>query len=614
MLGFAKMLWQTKAPDASERMQCDLFVLEGTQWISLTDGKCTVSFESDKKSGASLKFSCPDESFNESMRIDSISNLSRFDDADTGSPCFQWIVRKGKNSDNMEEFGARFSDQKEADKFVRKLTTMGQQSADVIFESSVETRISLIEKLQVGEWDVIDEKVSVLISQAQNGDRYLTVQRPRSEDLLFHSLISPALQLGLSDTLITFLGYTPLSEDIRVLALRFDKNNDDLKSLTKLLRDLGLLTTKQPRAPPTVSAWEEEDAELPTVAKPRRGARKSDEIVNLHLQTGHTDDSRAIVFASKKSAFGYDVFDTSSRSLKNPKPISTFTQILPPSKKLCSVMIHEADRKVLMLGSNSVVSQLDLERGKVVNEWNSDQVKKINSILPKSRLAQSSSEQTFLGMNEKSIFVMDPRAKDSIVTSGPAYTYSSNVKLSAAATDDAGHIVIANKLGQFRLFDGQYNRDNQLKRAKSLLAGVGDPILHVNVSSDGKWILGTSATYLVLINVCDANDTTGFEKSVAKTADPVVLALDADDVAKHRLTSIAFTAAKFDEKETKIITSTGSLAIVWDFDLIKSSHKISYSIKPMKDYIIETGLVGSTKSSSVVAMYSDKIEVAHVRK
>lgn len=606
MLGFAKMLWQGSKSKSATEMECDLFVLDGQNWQSLTDAKCTVTFENDGKKAHSLKFACPDESFIESMRLDNITNLSRFEDVDTGSPCFQWIVRKGKNADNMEEFGARFSDQAQADVFIRSITAMGQQSADVVFESTAESSISLVEKLDSGEWEVIEDTVSVLISQSKNGDNYLTVQKLKpnpdpAADILFHSMVSPALQIELSDSLVTFLGFTPLSQDIRVLGLRIDECPDFVKALNTL----GVVSRPRPKAPRvSQSVWDEEPEDEPLSAIARRRRRVSDQVVNLHMQTSRLEtDHKAIVFSAQKQNIGFEVFDT-SKAGSRLKAVASFTQILPPSKNLSSVMIHEGDKKILMLGKNSVVSELDLERGKIVNEYNTDEVRKINTILPVSKSAQSSHEKTFFGMNEKSIFVMDPR-----ISAAPAYTYSSNVKLSAAATDDAGHIVIANKLGQFRLFDGQTNRDDQLKRAKSLLSGVGDPIHHVDVTGDGKWILGTAATYLVLINVCDG-DTSGFEKSVSKTAEPIVLSLDPDDIAKYKLSSLLFTAARFDESEKKIISSTGSLAIVWDFASIKKSNLISYSIKLMKDYIIETAGGGQ----SVVAMYSDKIEVARVRK
>ena len=617
MFGYAKMLWQGSKSEPDTGMRCDLFILDGGHWQSLTDGKCTVTFDSQHKTGPTMKFACDEESFVENMRLESVTNLSRFDDVDSGSPCFQWIVRKGKNADNMEEFGARFSDHRQADAFVRAITAMGQQSADVIYDSAQNSSIALVERLDDSSWDTIDDNVSVLISQSKNGDNYLTVQKSKSTqdpaDLLFHSLITPALQIEQVDTLITFLGYTPLSEDIRVLGLRFDKK--ELSAFTSTLAQINVNIRKHPRAPRvSLPAWEEETLEKPAATVARRRRRVSEEVMNLHLQTSRTETGRnAIVFSTHRTGdkLGYEVYDTSGTTRVNPKPVSSFTQILPPSKKLGSVMIHEGDRKILMLGAdNSVVSELDLERATIVNEWNSDSVRKINSILPVSKSAQSSHEKTFLAMNEKSIFVMDPRiGKTSIA--GPAYTYSTNVKLSAAATDESGHIVIANKLGQFRLFDGETNRDDQLKRAKSLLSGVGDAVSHVDVTSDGRWVLGTASTYLVLINVYDEeSQSTGFEKSVSKSAEPVILALDPADVAQYKLNSIAFTAARFDETEKQIVSSTGSLAIIWDFANMKKTGDISYSVKPMKDYIIETNVGGQ----SVVAMYSDKIEIARVRK
>jgi VID27 C-terminal WD40-like domain len=53
-----------------------------------------------------------------------------------------------------------------------------------------------------------------------------------------------------------------------------------------------------------------------------------------------------------------------------------------------------------------------------------------------------------------------------------------------------------------------------MRMAKTVFPGLGSPITHVDVTYDGKWILGTTDTYLVLICTIfidkDGKEKTGF--------------------------------------------------------------------------------------------------------
>lgn len=60
-------------------------------------------------------------------------------------------------------------------------------------------------------------------------------------------------------------------------------------------------------------------------------------------------------------------------------------------------------------------------------------------------------------------------------------------------TDQGGHIVTGNAVGDVRLYDGGVNADGKYKRAKTHLKGLGDPLLHVCALSDGSWVLGKLA-------------------------------------------------------------------------------------------------------------------------
>ena len=74
-------------------------------------------------------------------------------------------------------------------------------------------------------------------------------------------------------------------------------------------------------------------------------------------------------------------------------------------------------------------------------------------------------------------------------------------------------------------------------RATTFLPGFGDPILGIDVTLDGKWILGTCAKYLILIPTSTGEgDNTGFEKLFNKVKrNPIRLFLDPIDIMKFGL-------------------------------------------------------------------------------
>ena len=74
-----------------------------------------------------------------------------------------------------------------------------------------------------------------------------------------------------------------------------------------------------------------------------------------------------------------------------------------------------------------------------------------------------------------------------------------------------GNLAIGSKDGAIRL----YKQVGQ--SAKTLLPGLGQPILYVDVSLDGKWVLATTKTYLcVLPTFIQGEEKGGFEKSIGK--------------------------------------------------------------------------------------------------
>ncbi|KAF2294783.1 hypothetical protein GH714_017781 [Hevea brasiliensis] len=76
-------------------------------------------------------------------------------------------------------------------------------------------------------------------------------------------------------------------------------------------------------------------------------------------------------------------------------------------------------------------------------------------------------------------------------------------------TKGDGSIVVGSLDGKIRL----YSRTS-MRQAKTAFPGLGSPITHVDVTYDGKWVLGTTDTYLILICTLftdkDGKTKTGF--------------------------------------------------------------------------------------------------------
>lgn len=128
--------------------------------------------------------------------------------------------------------------------------------------------------------------------------------------------------------------------------------------------------------------------------------------------------------------------------------------------------------------------------------------------------------------------------------------------------------------------------------AKSHLPALGEAILGLDVSKDGRLILATCKTYLLLIDVQQHEGKNegklGFEKAFAKDSKPKPrrLTISPEHVAQMQSETkkpLSFTPAKFNTglnmEETKIITSTGPFMVTWNLRGIMTGRSNPYCIK-----------------------------------
>jgi len=289
------------------------------------------------------------------------------------------------------------------------------------------------------------------------------------------------------------------------------------------------------------------------------------------------------------------------------------------------VMLHKSDDNLLLLNplQRKKIFCMDLERGKVVEEWDTQGLD-TKAILPETKDGQSQVTNTFLGVNNAGFFVVDPRSPRKVVRSHQM-TNASNSQFDCGATTQSGDLAVGTRKGEIRLFNqsslakgGTQDGIGTAPRAKTRLVGYGDPITAVDVSRNGHYILATCDRYLILCHN-EENGYTGFQKSVRMP--PILLTLKSEDIILIGGPSeLKFTAAKFNVKdeETFIVCSTGNWLVTWDFsDLLnfqetenKEGLIVPYQLKWYKDEVVADDFTKNEKGEIILAM-PDEVKVHH---
>ncbi|KAF8819996.1 hypothetical protein IE077_000589 [Cardiosporidium cionae] len=215
---------------------------------------------------------------------------------------------------------------------------------------------------------------------------------------------------------------------------------------------------------------------------------------------------------------------------------------------------------------DSSVYRLDANRETIVQKWEDKTMNDISLMNP--RQVDSSPSSVVLGYNKNTLFSLDKRIPSKIV--GPRYTYVSCPNFSCGALDQKGHIALGSAgSGEIRLYDGEEDYNKNLKRAKTLISGLGQPLLYVAVTAKGDWILGTTRKYLVLYAnfiLFGKQKWNGFERAMAgKMEEPYILKVLPEDLKERNLsTNLEFKKAEFDHTEASIIAIADSVAILWN--------------------------------------------------
>ena len=226
-------------------------------------------------------------------------------------------------------------------------------------------------------------------------------------------------------------------------------------------------------------------------------------------------------------------------------------------------------------------------------------------------------EQTFIGLNDSALFRLDPRLAGNKLVDSQMKQYTSKNAFSNAATTENGYIAVASEKGDIRLFD------RLGVRAKTALPQMGEAIIGLDVSADGRWILATCKTYLMLIDAMQHSGKNegklGFQASFAKDDKPQPhrLTIKPEHVAQFQHVTkapLSFTPAHFntglDDTETSIITATGPFIVTWNMKKVLAKRKDQYTIKRYDEEVKADNFKYGSDKNVIVALPNEVNMVA----
>lgn len=361
---------------------------------------------------------------------------------------------------------------------------------------------------------------------------------------------------------------------------------------------------------------DEEEPESPGAQSEHYDEDEDEEDVDIHDKDGNANSQLAVgskfdrsfvVRGSKIGVFKHTPnkhleFTTNISKIQTPKG-----RLFSPKK----VMLHNEDENMVLQDPNNPNSlyRMDLEYGKIVDEWKVHDDIEVTNFTPETKFAQQTANQPFVGHSRNALFKIDPRVTGNKLVEAQLKQYASKNDFSAAATTDQGYIAVASDKGDIRLFD------RIGVNAKTHIPALGEAIIGLDVSADGKWLLATCRTYLLLIDAEQKGGKNegklGFEKSFAKDAKPQPrrLTLKPEHTAQFQhetKVALHFTTAKFNAtpegKETSIITSTGPFLITWSMKKVLRGEKDPYQIKRYSDTVIADNFEFGSDKNVILAL------------
>ena len=257
--------------------------------------------------------------------------------------------------------------------------------------------------------------------------------------------------------------------------------------------------------------------------------------------------------------------------------------------KITEAKMFSGDDQILFKDkiNQDTLWQYDLNKESIVQEWKcGENGAKLIDFTHSKKLGQLSPYCDIYGINKNKIFSMDGRVnRPNKIVEDKLYGPGSNKDFTCIATPQFEAFATGSQDGNIRLYN------DITKNAKTLIPCYGDPIISIDITKNGDYLLVTCEKYLMLINTRGDHDENAFTVSLKRAKrKPITLKLSPEDVVNKNLGEDNYTPAKFDinksTNETIITTSLGPYIIVWNFDQVKKGIINSYQIKNVNDFVI----------------------------
>ncbi|KAH9943458.1 VID27 cytoplasmic protein [Epithele typhae] len=338
----------------------------------------------------------------------------------------------------------------------------------------------------------------------------------------------------------------------------------------------------------------EEEEENPLV---KSGGR------NTQLAVGYKGDRSYVVRGDKIGVFAH-------MDDHNVRYSGTISKLATPKGKALNpkhAMLHDQDTKMILQSPNDphALFHLDIETGKIVEEWKVHDDIQVDHIAPDNKFAQMTPEQTVVGISHNALFRIDPRVSGTKLVDSQYKQYAGKNAFSGVTTTESGKLAVASTKGDIRLFDSIG------KNAKTALPPLGDPIVGIDVTADGRWLVATTKTYLLLIDTLIGEGRytgqLGFDRSFPADAKPIPRRLTVrPEHVQYMGGSVSFTPARFNmgsgKEENTIVTSSGQYVIAWDFKRVKKGNLDKYEIKQYEEQVVQDNFKFNDDKQIIVAL------------
>ena len=243
------------------------------------------------------------------------------------------------------------------------------------------------------------------------------------------------------------------------------------------------------------------------------------------------------------------------------------------------LQLHDSESKLITSNQDNV-SMMDIERGQVVQSW--DAPKQLKSLSTYHKTAQTTNESLFYGITKDRVILMDPRLSNLVANET---SYKSKIDFTCISTNNENEIAVGNEQGEVKLYNALGVRAKTNLKLGGTFSTYLEKLTALDIHEDGKWILGTCNTHLLLIKVDMEEDKNGFNKTMPlkQRNAPIKLSLRPDHVNQLGLATIQFTPAKF--YGNFIMSSTGKYIFAWDFKKSKIG-KNAYQIQAYDENVV----------------------------